>query len=106
MDTPNSFQQVVAADNATARKALSELGSAPLPPVALIRRRVNKMMREARLERRSASFLSQDFKERFFNGYIAALTEVLKLLPKNPRATGGNDDSTTDSSIINRENTP
>ena len=34
MMTPNSVHCVVAADDVAARKALSELGAAPLPPVA------------------------------------------------------------------------
>jgi len=83
MNTPNSFQQVVAADDATARKALSELGGAPLPPVAELEAALGIALK-----------LSEALSELDAMDWADAVILVNKLrrrIDSARRATGGND---------------
>jgi len=84
MMTPNSFQQVVAADDLPARKALSELGSAPLPPVA----ELEAALGDARNARDEAISIGD------YRASLRHSSEVFRLanvITTKRRATGGND---------------
>jgi hypothetical protein len=84
MMTPNSFQQVVAADDVAARKALSELGSAPLPPVAEFE------AAEIYLKKLRYSLVSR-MTSRSWTQLDKAIAAIRSACATERRATGGND---------------
>jgi hypothetical protein len=82
--TPNSFQLVVAADDVAARNAPSELGSAPLPPVAEIEAALAHVKTACERTRRR--------KDRIEWYRLTDIRERLKrMASRERRATGGND---------------
>lgn len=93
MMPPNSFQQVVAADDLPARKALSELGSAPLPPGARTRLVIARTILEVRRRRRWDIYWGNLASACEHKRIACELAEVGKRAPREQRAPGGNDPS-------------
>jgi hypothetical protein len=85
MMPPNSFQQVVAADDLPARKALSELGSAPLPPGAELVAAASKHELRAAVYRFTGDTL-KSWVHRFAAAFLRSRISRL-------RAPGGNAES-------------